>query len=121
MSTTVFNPLSNMEGSGVTDLQLREVFQRAGIGMEIPHEPAERAMINADRGIDDRTFSPVSGLSGNYPNLVMVPQSIMDFDFVAISKTPKMQLEGWDSLLPHSLGFITKWKTVEDDTKKCER
>jgi len=120
LNTTVSVPLSTKEGTGVTDLQLREVFERAGIGLHIEHVPAERAMLNANKGIDDGTFLRVSGLNKTYTNLVMVPESFMDFEFVAISKKENIHLEGWKNLQSYSLGFITGWKIVEDNTKNVE-
>lgn len=116
LNTTVSEPLSNREGTGVTDLQLREVFKRAQIDLVIEHLPAERALINANTGIDDGTFLRISGLSDTYSNLIMVPESFMDFEFVAISNGKKIVPDGWASLDPYYLGVITGWKIVEDNT-----
>ena len=120
LNTTVSIPLSNMEGTGITDLQLKEVFSRADIGLEIEHLPAERALINANEGIDDGTFLRVSGLGNSYANLVEVPESFMDFEFVAISKNPDIEINGWESLAPYRIGIITGWKIVENNTGNME-
>ncbi|MEH6405557.1 MAG: transporter substrate-binding domain-containing protein [Sneathiella sp.] len=120
LNTTVSVPLSNKSITGVTDLQLAEVFKRAGIAMEIEHLPAERSLINADKGIDDGTFLRVSGLNRIYQNLVEVPESFMDFEFVAMSKNGKINIQNWESLQPYSLGIINGWKIVEENTKNAK-
>jgi polar amino acid transport system substrate-binding protein len=120
LNTTISPPLSNIEGTGITDLQLYEVFRRTDIDLKIEHLPAERALKNANEGIDDGTFLRVSRLSASYPNLVEVPESFMDFEFVAISKNPKIDINGWESLVPYNIGLITGWKIVENNTRNMK-
>ncbi len=120
LNTTVSIPLSTEEGTGISDLRLYEVFRRMKTDIKIRYLPAERALINADMGIDDGTFLRIAGLSSSYPNLVAVPESFMDFEFVAIGKDDKFVPSGWDSLTPYDLGIITGWKVVEDNTKNAK-
>ncbi|KAE9628646.1 substrate-binding periplasmic protein [Parasedimentitalea maritima] len=109
-------PLSNSEGAGATDLQLQEVFKRAQIGLVIEHLPAERALINANSGVDDGTFLRVAGLDKTYSNLIMVPESFMDLEFIVISKDKDVVPNGWGGLDQYHIGIITGWKIVEDNT-----
>jgi len=118
LNTTVSEPLSNTQGVGVTDLLLREAFKRANINMEITYVPAERALLNANKGFDDGTFLRISGMEKNYVNLVAVPESVLTFDFVAISKNSKIKPISWDSIKPFSVGIITGWKIAEENTTK---
>jgi len=116
LNTTASPPLSTPEGTGINDMRLFEIFKRANIGLEIEYLPAERALINANEGINDGTFLRIPGLSRSYPNLIQVPEVFMDYEFVAISKNQKFRVDGWESLRPYNLGIITGWKIVEDNT-----
>jgi polar amino acid transport system substrate-binding protein len=120
LNTIKSEPLSNTERTGVSDLRLQEVFKRANIRLEIEHLPAERALINANKGIDDGIFLRISGLSRFYPNLIKVPESFMVYKFVAISKNPDVRIDGWESLLPYSLGVVVGWKIVEENTRNAK-
>jgi len=116
-TTSTSIPLSNAQGTGVSDVLVAEVFKRLNVGFKIAPMPAERALINANKGIDDGTFLRVSGMDIKYQNLVKVPESFLDYEFVAISKNQNIPIKGWESLRGHSLGIITGWKIVELKTK----
>ena len=81
--------------------------------MKIVQLPSERALVNADEGIDDGNFARVEGLDKQYPNLIQVPEEITRFEFVAFSRGMKFKTEKWDSLKPYNVGIITGWKILE--------
>jgi polar amino acid transport system substrate-binding protein len=106
-------PLSNADRTGFHDLLTIEAFSRLGIEITIPRLPAERALINADRGIDDGDLPRIAGLDAIYPNLIMVPESIMDYEFVTFSRHRRFSTTGWESLKPYNVAIITGWKILE--------
>ena len=98
---------------GFQDQLIREAFQRLGIAVEIITLPAERALLNANAGIDDGNLIRVAGLDSLYRNLRMVPEAVMVYDFVAFAQRDDIAIRGWQSLAPHSVGIIKGWKIVE--------
>lgn len=106
-------PLSTVDGTGHNDLIIREAFRRVGHQITIVHLPSERALVNANKGIDDGNFVRIAGLDTLYPNLVRVPESITVFEFAAFTKDPSIRIRDWESLKPHNVGIITGWKILE--------
>lgn len=107
--------LSNQNQTGMLDRIAREAFQRLKLTVMTPYVPAERSLIMADSGLNDGVLNRIEGLESRYPNLVMVPESNMDFRFVAFSRKCDIQLDGWQSLAPYRIGFVKGWKIVEEN------
>lgn len=108
-------PMSTASGTGFFDRLLREAFRRAGRQVEIVHLPAQRSLINANQGITDGDFVRIDGMKTLYPNLVKVPEKIIDFEFVAFSRHVDIPMTGWDSLRPFHVAIVRGWKILEEN------
>lgn len=106
-------PMSTANGSGFFDRLLREAFRRANRQVEIVHLPAERSLINANQGITDGDFVRIDKMDTLYPNLVKVPEKIIDFEFVAFSRHVNIPITGWASLRPYHVAIVRGWKILE--------
>ncbi len=106
-------PLSTRQGTGLLDRIAAEAFRRLDIKIEITHLPAERSLINANSGVDDGDLVRIAGLSEQYPNLIMVPEKLMDFSLVAFAKDETPVIEGWKSLARYNNGIVRGWKLME--------
>jgi polar amino acid transport system substrate-binding protein len=113
INTTGAPPFSNKNRTGFHDLLTIEAFKRLGLDIIIPRLPAERALINANNGIDDGNLPRISGLSSLYPNLIKVPESVMNYTFVAFTRHADFSTHGWEALKPYNVGIITGWKILE--------
>jgi polar amino acid transport system substrate-binding protein len=115
MNTSNNPPNSTEQFDGIGDLVLKEAFSRLGIRLKTIRLPSERALVNANAGIEDGNYARVAGLSATYPNLIQVPESITHFEFVAISKNLNVPTRNWASLKPYNVGIITGWKILEQN------
>lgn len=106
-------PRSTPDGRGFEDLIVNEAFRRLGMEVKIVHLPSERALVNANKGIDDGNFARIAGLEKDYPNLVMVPEQIATFEFAAFARDSSIRIDGWESLQSYSVGIVTGWKILE--------
>lgn len=114
LNTAFGSPISNETQTGFADLVVAEAFKRIGYKLETVRLPAERALINANKGIDDGDLLRVAGLQKKYPNLIQVPESIMIIDMVLFSKNyPTFIVDGWKSMSNQSLAIISGWKIME--------
>lgn len=114
LNTAFGPPVSTDQQTGFGDVVLREAFKRIGYKLETLRLPAERALINANMGIDDGDLLRVAGLQKKYTNLIQVPEKVMTIDMVLFSKNqPSFVVDGWESMASHSLGVITGWKIME--------
>ena len=107
-------PFTNGARTGFLDVIAKEALRRIGVGLEIIKLPVERALINANAGIDDGDLNRIAGLEKAYPNLVRVPEKMMDMDFVAFTKHVEIQTDGWQALKPYSIAIIKGWKILEN-------
>lgn len=115
LSTANAPPNATRDHTGLADRVVLEAFARIGYEVKILQLPSERALINANEGMDDGNYARIDGIEKTYPNLVKVPESITEFRFVAFSKhlSPSFQTSGWDVLKPYNVGIITGWKILE--------
>jgi len=111
-------PESNESDTGLYDLILQEAFRRINQLIDIDHLPAERALMNADSGLTDGEFPRISGLEKLYPNLIMVPERLTDYEFVAFSKHNGKKMYSWDALKPYDVAIVRGWKILEENIVK---
>lgn len=92
----------------------QEAFQRLGIEFKLVNLPSERSLVAANQGEIDGEGLRVAGLGAQYPNLIQVPERYIGISFVAFAKDATINLDnGWDSLKPYRVAFITGWKMFE--------
>ncbi|MBU2538549.1 MAG: transporter substrate-binding domain-containing protein [Proteobacteria bacterium] len=115
LNTFAGPPLSTAGHNGYYDRILLEAFSRLKIPITIGHLPAERSLQNADRGIDDGDFVRIAGLEKRYRNLVMVPEQLDDFEFVAFTTTVNLTGSSWSALTPYHVGIVRGWKILEEN------
>lgn len=105
-------PFTTADQRGFLDAVAGEAFRRAGVRLKLVKLPAERALRNVNAGIDDGDLTRIAGLEAEYPNLVRVPEKLMDWEFAAFSKNPALPAR-WDALRRVSVGHIRGWKIYE--------
>lgn len=114
--TTPHNkPISSEKSEGFVDQIVAEALSRIGYKLRVIHLPAERALINANRGIDDGVLHRIAGLNKTYRNLVQAGETTYKMQFVAFSKRTDIRIKRWDSLRPYTVGMITGWKILENN------
>ena len=106
-------PLNAPDQSGFMDKVVEEAFRRSGLILKTIQLPAERGLINANLGIDDGEMGRIAGLEKTYPNLVRVPEKVMDWEFYAFSDHNVDLSKGWAGLAEYSVAFINGWKILE--------
>jgi polar amino acid transport system substrate-binding protein len=114
LNTSNAPPNSTDNASGTCDKILTEAFRRLGMTLKIVNLPSERALQNANQGIDDGNFVRIEGMEKMYPNLIRVPEPITTLEFSAFTKNDTIRIAGWESLAPYRVGIINGWKIVEN-------
>lgn len=115
LNTGVRMPYTQPDRSGFLDRVVAEAFRRIGMKAEVQvYEASERAMQNANGGIDDGIAMRIKGLEAQYPNLVRVPEKVIDNDFVAYSRRHDFPTRDWNSLAPYHVAHIIGWKVFEN-------
>jgi len=89
------------------------MFLRIGIDAKTVLLPSERSLISANSGVDDGNIARIKGIEKKYINLVMVPEKIIDFDFVVFTKNTNIQINNWEDLRSYNVAFINGWKFFE--------
>lgn len=104
---------------GFMELVAREAFGRVGIEIEVSILPGERALINANNGLDDGDLLRIPGIEKAYPNLIRIPEKVMDFAFVAFTRKADTQIKGFVGLQPYTVAYVTGWKFYERNVKQA--
>ena len=117
LNDTYAAPFTTEAGDGFLDVIVGEAFRRAGLRLKLVRLPAERGLLNANEGIDDGDLARIAGLEKNYPNLIRVPEKLMDNNYVAFTRRVKLGSANWDTLQPLSVGHIKGWKIFEQNLK----
>lgn len=99
-------PLTTPQQDGYYDLIAIEAFKRIGREITIQTVPGERALINLNNGDDDATFVRVHGLETTFLDLRVVPEKIIDFEFVAFTLDPNIEVKEWTDLKSYSVAYI---------------
>lgn len=114
LNTGVRAPYTQPDRSGFLDRLMAELFRRVGVKAEVQvYEASERAMQNANAGLDDGMAMRIRGLDAQYPNLIRVPEKVIDNDFVAYSRRHRFATRSWEALAPYQVAHIIGWKVFE--------
>ncbi|MHB8834218.1 MAG: substrate-binding periplasmic protein [Candidatus Methylomirabilia bacterium] len=113
LSTDDTAPIATVDHTGICDRIMTEAFKRLGLELEIVNRPSERALIDADAGISDGTYTRIEGMEKLYPNLIRVAEEIASFEFVGFTRGAAFKTEGWESLRPYDVAIVTGWKILE--------
>jgi len=113
-------PFTTADRDGFLDIVAGEAFRRAGVELRLVKLPAERGLINANAGIEDGDMARIAGLEKQYPNLVRVPEKLVDWEFSAFSKDTSIP-SNWKAIRQHSVGHIKGWKIYEQNLAGAER
>lgn len=113
INTSLKPPFSTRQLDGFFDLLLSELFHRVGLEVKFIRLPAERALQMANSGLSDGDLPRIAGLGKKYPNLIEVPEPVIQYNFVAFSKNPSPPELSWDKLSGKKVGFIIGWKIYE--------
>lgn len=118
VTVATFPPLvASAQQPGFLNTLITSAFQRIGIEVEITIVPAERALININSGVDDGDIFRAPGVDRDYPNLIRVPEAVLENDFVAYAKRPDVKIRTWADLKNYSVGYASGWKIFEHNAK----
>lgn len=109
-------PITAPDGSGFLDLLYGELFGRLGISFAIQLLPGERALSNANAGIDDGDVCRIAGLEAVYPELRRTEEGVLEYRMTVFSRRHDFPVQGPESLRPYELGFLGGWKILESVT-----
>ena len=107
--------LHNTEQTGFVDEVLTVAFKRLGYRLHTELFPAERSLKMADAGLIDGDMLRVQHMEAQYPNLIRVPEAVIELELVVFSRKPIDLSKGWAALKGKSVGLIIGTKHVEEN------
>lgn len=116
LNTGIRDPFTNNSKDGFIDLIVRETFRRIGVDAEvIVYQNASKSLQNSNNGIDDGAALRIKGLEKKFPNLIRVPEKLMDNDFVAYSTDQSLTTDGWDTMDGFKIAYIKGWQIFQNN------
>ncbi len=116
VNTSIKPPFSTKDEAGFFDLLVKELGKRIGHEVEFVRQPPARALFSANEGVSDVELPRIAGMEKKYPNLVMVGENIIDYNFVAFMRGPDSeQIQSWGDLKELRIGYLHGWKIFENN------
>ena len=97
-----------------------EAYRRIGIEAVVRHYPGKRSVFISNRGDSDGELYRVAGMNKDYPNLLMVPVPIDNFDGMVFTKQTEFTVNGWESLKPYKVGVRRGIRFSDEGTGSVE-
>ena len=104
---------SDPPGRGIFDLLVTEATHRVGLEVVFDAVPAERSIRNVSAGLADGDGPRIREMDSLYPNLVRVPEALLNFEFVAFSRDAGISTDSWSDLWPYHVAAPRGWKILE--------
>ncbi len=118
LNSGIRDPFTTQKKDGFIDLLVKEVFARIGVEAEIVvYQDASKSLSNANSGVDDGAALRIAGIDKKFTNLVMIPEKLMDNDFVAYSLGMGVKVENWESLNKYKTAYVNGWQIFKNNTK----
>lgn len=119
LNTSTGAPYATPDQQGFLDLIVKEAFERIGRkGNVAMYSASKRALINANEDVDQGVAMRVKNLEKKFPNLVRVPESIIENDFVAYARDLQLSTASWDTLKPYAVTHVHGWVIFERNMPK---
>lgn len=112
VNTSIKPPFSTKEESGFFDVLLKELGKRLDFDIDLIRLPPERALFSVNEGLSDAELPRIAGIESKYPNLVMVDEKVIDYNFVAFTRGGG-DIAKWADLPEQSVGYLIGWKIFE--------
>lgn len=118
LNTGTRDPYTTQEHQGFLDLVIKEVFTRVGRDAEVSvYQASKRALANANEGVDDGAAMRVKGLDKKFPNLIRVPEVLLQNDFIAVGTRDDLTIEGFADLENLAISYILGWQIFQNNLK----
>lgn len=112
---------SNSVETLISEVIVRKAYARLGYRAEINKYPAERAIKLANEGFADGEVARIDGVGERYSNLIQLYPPINYLEATVFTAGSKLDIKGWQSLKPHSIGIIRGIKFAEENTAGMDR
>jgi len=118
LNTGVRDPFTTSANDGFVDRLVAEAFRRAGRKANvIVYQNSAKSLENANRGIDDGVALRIKGLEKKFPNLIRVPEKVMDNDFVAYAMSKPIETPDWSALAGYRIAYVNGWQIFQNNLK----
>jgi polar amino acid transport system substrate-binding protein len=92
LNTSFAAPLVGPNHQGALDILYRSIGKQLGIDIQIQLIPAERALLNANVGIEDGDACRIAGLEKLYPGLIQGQEEVFQIQLSGFTKSNDIKL-----------------------------
>lgn len=103
--------------TSIAEQIMTEAYRRLGLGLVVSKLPGERSLRSANNGETDGELYRKVGMERDYPNLLIVPVALLNYEIVIFTRGTNFVVNGWESLRPFTVGYVKSIKIVEKNTQ----
>lgn len=96
---------------------LEEAYGRLGVSIEMIEMPGLRAITTANNGESDGEVIRLERVLPTYPNLRMVPETLIYIDSVVATKKLNFTIRGWESIRYYIAGTVRGYHSIQKRLK----
>jgi len=104
--TLVFSTLPDGVHTKLSEIIMREAYQKIGYDIAVVRLPGKRSLQEASTGRVDGELRRESGKQKTYPNLIKIPISVENLTLSAFTKNKDIIIKGAESLVPFAKGIV---------------
>jgi len=109
------SPTASPKRAAYIKSMMKYAFNQMGLAVNVRYRPDKRSLIEANSGEVDGEVGRISSIVDVYPHLLVVPESIINFDLVAYSFDDDIDLSQFTLNTSHyHVGYIHGWKIAEE-------
>lgn len=114
LATADTPPFVTDNGRGLYQQVIAEAARRVGVQVEIRRLPSNRSLNHAATGLVDGEFGRTALIPSQYASLIIVPEPLARFDFVAFVTRDVGGIAEWADLSTLRVAYIRGWVLVEN-------
>lgn len=96
---------------------LKVAYGELGISIKMQKLPGKRALVHSNRGITDGELFRILGINKTFQNLIPIMVPVHYSSFVVFTTNVDFEVNGWESLRPYKIGYLSGIALIENNTK----
>jgi len=111
--TLTFARIENSPDQYIASKLLKQIYQQLNIDIRIRALPGKRSLLESSKGLVDGEVQRIYEIGPQYPDLIRVPTSFIQWKAAVFAKDHDFKINGWHDLQNYKVAMIRGMKYAE--------